>query len=148
MSGQRPGNACIQIGSIFAYSCQGECGSSYVYYQVVGLRGRTLVELRQLRTREYVDERCRTSQWTWHVWRRPLPGQFREDAEVFTVRALEPSERDGRNWNWLQGRGQESWCYYHEVPADDESIMAGDDGGYARLRLKKKGELPEWADVP
>lgn len=136
MGDQRPSNACIKIGSIFQYSAQGECGSSYIYYQVVGLRGRTLVELRQLRTREYVDERCRTSQWTWHVWRRPLPGQFREDAEVFTVRALEPDEHDGTNS--LQGRGEESWCYYHEVPADDESIMAGDDGGYARLRLKKK----------
>lgn len=127
MSGQRPSNACIQIGSVFAYNCQGECGSSYIYYQVVGLRGRTLVELRELWMREYVDERCRTSQWTWHVWRRPLPGQFREDAEVFTVRALTPSEHDGRNW--LQGRGQDSWCYYHEVSADDESILAGDSGG-------------------
>ena len=146
MSGQRPSNACIQIGSVFVFNCWVECGSSCIYYQVVGLRGRTLVELRELWTREYVDERCRTSQWTWHVWCRPLPGQFREDAEVFTVRALTPSEHDGRNW--LQGRGQESWCYYHEVPADDESILAGDSGGYARLELKKKGELPEWADVP
>lgn len=146
MSGQRSGNACIQIGSIFAYSCQGECGSAYIYYQVVGLRGRTLVELRELRTREYVDERCRTSQWTWHVWCRPLPGQFREDAQVLTVRALAPGEGDG--CLWLQGRGQESRCYYREVPADDESILAGDSGGYARLELKRRGELPEWADVP
>ncbi|MCI8809636.1 MAG: hypothetical protein HFF84_05785 [Oscillibacter sp.] len=146
MSDQRPGNACIQIGSIFKSSVQGECGSSYVYYQVVGLRGKTLVELRKLQTEEYVDERCRTSQWTWHVWRRPLPGRFATDAEVFTVRALEPDEIDG--CNYLQGRGEDSWLYLREVQADDESIIAGDDGGYARLALLKEGKLPSWADVP
>ncbi len=146
MSNPKPSNKCIQIGSVFQYHAQGECGSSYIYYQVVGLRGKTLVELRELQTKDYVDERCRTSQWTWHVWRRPLPGQFQEDAEMITVRALAPGEHNNRNW--LQGRGEKSWQYYVEVQADDESIMAGDDGGYARLALKKKGELPEWADVP
>lgn len=146
MSDQRPVNECIQIGSIFRYSSQGECGSSYIYYQVVGLRGKTLVELLELQTEEYVDERCRNSQWTWHVWRRPLPGQFAKDTKVFTVRALTPSEYDGHNW--LQGRGEDNWRYFHEVQADDESIKSGYDGGYARIALKKEGKLPKWADVP
>lgn len=146
MSDQRPGNKGIQIGSIFRFHAQGECGSSYAYYQVVGLRGKTLVELREIRTEEYVDERCRASQWTWHVWCRPLPGQFKENAELFAVRVLAPSERDGRNW--LQGRSEDNWCYYREVEENEESILSGDDGGYARIALKKEGKLPSWAEIP
>lgn len=146
MSSQRPGNEGIQIGMIFRENTSGECDVSYCYFQVVGLRGRTLVELRRLRTEEYVDERCRNSQWTWHVWRRPLPGEFAEDSRVFTVRALGADERDGTRC--LQGRGENSRCYYHETREGEESFLAGYAGGYARARLKKEGKLPAWADVP
>ena len=159
MGKQQPTNESIRIGSIFRYNCNGECGSSCVYYQVVGLRGKTLVELRRIRTEEYVDGRCVKGEeeqrrflsenpgaectptaWDWLVWRRPLPGQF--DGEAFTVRALEPGD-DGTNW--LQGRGEDRWDYYHEVTEDDESRIVGDDGAYARKELKKKGKLPSWA---
>ena len=160
MGKQQPSNENIRIGSIFSCRYSGECGSSSGYYQVVGLRGKTLVELRPIRTEEYVDGRCVKSEeeqrrfqlenpgeectpttWDWLVWSRPLPGQF--DGETFTVRALKP---DADGTNWLQGRGgYEHWDYYHEVAEDDESMIVGDSGAYARKELKKKGKLPSWA---
>ena len=162
MGTQRPTNETIRIGSIFSCRYSGECGSSSGYYQVVGLRGKTLVELRRIRTEEYVDGRCVKSEeeqrrfqlenpgenctptaWDWLVWSRPLPGQF--DGETFTVRALEASD-DGANC--LKGRGDDSWRYFWEVEKNDESMMVGYDGGYARIALKKEGKLPSWAEVP
>ena len=159
MGNQKLGNEAIRIGSIFRYDSHGECGSLCVYYQVTGLRGKTLVELRRIRTEEYVDGRCVKGEeeqrrflsenpgaecipttWDWLVWRRPLPGQF--DGEAFTVRALEADD-DGTNW--LRGRGEDSWRFFWEVAEDDESRIVGDDGAYARKELKKKGKLPSWA---
>lgn len=163
MSNQKPANKCIRVGSIFVLRLNGECGSSSCCYQVVGLRGKTLVELRKIQTREYVDgrcvkgkeeqrrfmaenpgEECTPTVWDWLVWSRPLSGQF--DGGAFTVRALEPSEYDGQNC--LQGRGEDSWLYYREVGEDHESMITGHDGGYARIALKKEGRLPSWAEIP
>lgn len=163
MGNPKPANECIRIGSIFRYESNGECGSSRVYYQVVGLRGKTLVELRKLRTKEYVDSRCVKTEeeqrrfleenpgkefthtwWDYLVWCRPLPGQF--DGEAFTVRALKPGGYDGKNR--LRGIGEDNWRYFWETDEDDEGRMTGYDGGYARIELKKKGELPSWAELP
>lgn len=163
MYNPKPTNECIRIGGIFRRDSDGECGSSCSYYQVVGLRGKTLVELRKLQTKEYVDSRCVKTEeeqrrflaenpggeftrtwWDYLVWRRPLPGQFA--GEAFTVRALGPSKYGGKNW--LRGRGEDNRRYFNEVDEDDESRMTGYDGGYARIELKKKGELPSWAELP
>jgi len=166
MGNARPVNECIRIGSIFYEDTSDECSLSCAFYQVVGLRGKTLVELRPLQTEEYVDERCVKTDgevqrfqmenttgrecvrtvWDYRVWRRPLPGRFKKDAEPFTVRALAPSEEDGRNW--LQGRGEDHWRYFREMGAGQEFFLAGYSGGCARVDLKKEGKLPSWAELP
>lgn len=54
MEKQNAANAYIRIGRIFSYDCADECGSSYCYYQVVGLRGKALVELRKIQRDAYM----------------------------------------------------------------------------------------------
>ena len=49
MGKKRPTNENIHIGNIFKHSSYDECGSGCSFYQVVGLRGKTLVELRGIR---------------------------------------------------------------------------------------------------
>jgi len=162
----RPVNESIRIGSIFYEDTSGECSLSHAFYQVTGLRGKTLVELRPLQTEEYVDERCVKTEaellrfqmedttgkgcirtvWDYMVWSRPLPGQFEKDAEPFTVRALNPSKEDGQNC--LQGRGEDNWRFFWEMREGQEFFLAGYSGGYARIDLKKEGKLPSWAELP
>ena len=74
MGTKRPTNENIHIGNIFKHSSYDECGSGCSFYQVVGLRGKTLVELRGIRGESYVDESCQLGYGQVKV--RPLPGQF------------------------------------------------------------------------
>ena len=66
-----PTNENIHIGDIFKHSSYDECGSGCSFYQVVGLRGKTLVELRGIRGESYVDESCQLGYGQVKV--RPLP---------------------------------------------------------------------------
>lgn len=138
--GQAPHNDNIHIGDIFERSSSDECGSSCAFYQVVGKRGKTLVELRQIRGETYVDETCDLRFGQVKV--RPLPGQFWEDAEVFTVGVRQPDAETGRNW--LRERGETSrvfGTYYSQVLEGEVGRMSGYDGFYAIEELKKEGKL-------
>lgn len=138
MGTKRPTNEGIRIGSIFQHSATDECGSSCSLYQVVGKRGKTLVELRAIRGEDFVDENCDLGRGQVRV--RPLPGQFFPNAEIITVGACTPSEIDGRNW--LHGRGEDSWMYYSELRDGETGYLSGYDGFYVIDALKKEGKLP------
>lgn len=161
-----PVNESIPAGGIFYEDTSDECSISHAFYQVTGLRGKTLVELLPLQTEEYVDERCIKTEtelqrfqmedatgrgcvrtvWDYRVWSRPLPGQFEKNAGPLTVRALNPCKEDGRKW--LRGIGKNDWRYFREMREGDEFFLAGYSGGYARIKLKKEGKLPSWAELP
>ena len=94
MGTKRPSNEDIQIGSIFKCVARDECGSSCDFYQVVGKRGKTLVELRAIRRECFLDERCKPGLGEVRV--RPLPGEFKEGCKPFTVAACRRSEIDGK----------------------------------------------------
>ena len=141
MGTKRPTNENIHIGDVFMHSCSDECGSSCSFYQVVGLRGKTLVELRPIRCEDYVDETCDLGYGQVKV--RPLPGQFWENMEVNTVRACGTDEETGRNW--LRERGETSrvfGTYYRQVLGDEIGRRSGYDGIYSIINLKKKGKIP------
>lgn len=141
MGTKRPTNEGIHIGDIFKHTSQDECGSSCTFYQVVGKRGKTLVELRFIRGECFVDKDCDLGLGEVRV--RPLPGQFLEKHGTFTVRACEPDE-DGRNW--LRERGETSrvfGTYYIQVHAGEMGSLSGYDGFYAIDELKKKGKIPQ-----
>lgn len=138
MGTKRPTNEGIRIGSIFKHTVWDECGSACSFYQVVGKRGKTLVELRAIREEDFVDENCNLG--LGQVLVRPLPGQFFPNAEIITVGACTPSEIDGRNW--LHGRGEDSWMYYSELWDGETGHLSGYDGFYAIDALKKEGKLP------
>lgn len=138
--GQASHNDSIQIGDIFRHSSYDECGSSCEFYQVVGKRGKTLVELRQIRCETYVDETCDLGYGQVKV--RPLSGQFFEDTEVLTVGVRQPDAETGRNW--LRKRGETSrvfGTYYSQVLEGEIGRLSGYDGFYAIDQLKKEGKL-------
>ena len=133
-----PTNENIQIGDIFNETFRDECGSSCAFYQVVGKRAKTLVELRPIRGERFVDEDCNLG--LGQVWVRPLPGQFCEDAEIMTVGVCVPSEIDGRNW--LHGRGEDGWRSFSEMRDGETAHISGYAGFHAIDELKKEGKLP------
>lgn len=144
METKRPANETIQIGDVFKHTSDDECGSACSFYQVVGKRGKTLVELRAIRGEDFVDETCKLEYGEVRV--RPLPGQFLEDKEVFTVRVCKPDEATGRNW--LRKRGETSrvfGTYYSQVLEGELGRLSGFDGHYVIRKLKKEGKLPPWA---
>lgn len=133
-----PTNENIQIGDIFKETFRDECGSSCAFYQVVGKRAKTLVELQPIRGEDFVDETC--SLGLGQVRVRPLPGEFFEDTEVITVGTCVPSDIDGRNW--LHGRGEDRWRCFSEMQSEETTRISGYAGFYAIDALKKEGKLP------
>jgi len=134
---QRPHNDNIHIGDIFEHSSSDECGSSCGFYQVVGLRGKTLVELRCIRDEPFVDESCNLG--LGQVRLRPLPGVWGKNSQPFTVCVMKPSDIDGRNW--LRGRGEEWRMAYSEVREGETGRLSGYDGFYVLDEMKKEGKL-------
>ena len=145
---KRPTNENIHIGNIFKHSSYDECGSGCSFYQVVGLRGKTLVELRGIRGESYVDESCQLGYGQVKV--RPLPGQFWKDTEVMTVRVCSDDSDDGRHW--LRERGETSrvfGTYYSQVLEGDllaveEQVVDGEDSAGFRQFLHHDGSFPSF----
>ncbi len=135
MGEKRPTNESIQIGDIFTYRSRSEDGSRDDFYQVVGKRGKTLVELRQLEEEYYFDESCKP-EW-WQIMVRPLPGQFREKSEVFTTRVCNAS-------GWLSRRvpGLRAYYYYSAMSENSVYGYGGWDAAYLIAALEREGKLP------
>ena len=136
MGKKRPTNEDIHIGEIYESTSSDECGHSCSFYQVVGKRAKTLVELRAIRGERFVDESCNLG--LGQVKSRPLPGQFIEGCEVFTVGVGTVSEYTGKKC--LHGGD-----VYFEMREGEVGHLSGYDGFYALDQLKKEGKLPPWA---
>lgn len=139
MGEKRPTNENIQIGDIFVDKSSSEEGSSVSFYQVVGKRGKTLVELRRLEVEHYFDESCKPEQWKIMV--RPLPGQFREKSEVFTTRAC---DSDSLSDQWLKRKAEGGRYYYYFSKMREGSVYyyGGWDAAYCIAALEREGKLP------
>ena len=139
MGEKRPTNENIQIGDIFTYRSRSEDGSSDSFYQVVGKRGKTLVELRQLEVEYYFDESCKP-EW-WQIMVRPLPGQFREKSEVFTTSA---GNSDSLGDQWLKRKAEGGRYYYYFSKMREDSVYGygGWDAAYCIAALEREGKLP------
>ena len=139
MGKKRTTNENIHIGDIYKSSSSDECGYSCAFYQVVGLRARTLVELRLIRTEHFVDETCNLGLGQVKV--RPLPGQFFEDLPAFTARVARPSDIDGRQWLYMYDKECDLTTCYCEVRERETGHLSGYDGIYALDKMKKEGKL-------
>lgn len=135
MGTTRPTNEKIQIGDIFTSSSTDECSHSVAFYQVVGKRARTLVELRFILGDCFVDETCDDAVWEVRV--RPLPDHFSEKEQAFTVRVGEFD--DGRQF--LQKGGNFATSYYWKLDENCTYRLTGDTGACVREQLKKEGKL-------
>lgn len=143
MGKKRPTNENIHIGEIYESTSSDECGHSCSFYQVVGKRAKTLVELRAIRGEHFVDESCNLG--LGQVKSRPLPGQFFEDDKVFTVRAATVSEYTGKKCLYKPEKSDECGAVYFEMREGEVGHLSGYDGIYALDQLKKEGKLPPWA---
>ena len=144
MVSKRPTNEDIHIGEIFMSTSSDETEHSCEFYQVVGLRARTLVELRCIRDECFVDETCRLAYSEVRV--RPLPGQFVEGSEPFTVRAAGISEYSGEKVLCEINPEFRNWpTVYFEVREGKTGRLSGYAGVYAMRQLEKEGKLPSWA---
>ena len=143
MGTKRPTNENIHIGEIYMSISSDETEHACDFYQVVGLRAKTLVELRRIRDERFVDETCRLAYAEVRV--RPLPGQFVEGSKPFTVRAgidecsgdklLCEINPEFRNWPKV----------YFELREGETGHLSGYAGVYAMRQLEKEGKLPPWA---
>ena len=143
MGKKLPTNENIHIGEIYMTISRSETGHDCAFFQVVGLRAKTLVELRQIRVECFVDETCDLRLGQVRV--RPLPGQFFEGDETFTVRVGGVDEYDGRKF--LREINPESRMWpevYCEVKEGETGYLSGYAGGYALKKLEKEGKLPPW----
>lgn len=142
MGKKLPTNENIHIGEIYKTTYRSETGHDCAFFQVVGLRAKTLVELRQIRGECFVDETCDRAYSQVKV--RPLPGQF-VDEETFTVRAGGVSEYDGGKFLCERNPDSRVWleCYF-EVKEGETGRLSGYDGHYALKELEKEGKLPPW----
>ena len=136
MGKKRTTNEDIHVGEIYESSSSDECGRWCSLYQVVGKRAKTLVELRAIRGERFVDESCNLG--LGQVKIRPLPGQFIEGCEVFTVRAGAVGEYTGKKC--LYGED-----VYFELREGDVAHISGYAGFYALDKMKEEGKLPPWA---
>lgn len=145
MGKKLPTNENIHIGEIYKTSFTSETEHSCAFYQVVGLRAKTLVELRAIRGECFVDE---TYDSHYKVRVRPLPGQFVEGAETFTVRAAGITEArvlGGETIKVLREINPESRMWpevYYEVREGETGHLSGYAAGYALDDLRKEGKLP------
>lgn len=143
MGEKRPTNEKIQIGDIFEHSCSTEDDHSVSFYQVVGKRGKTLVELRLLETEYYFDEKCNPA---WPEIRvRPLPGQFYKNQEMFTVRTsspYRPGYGEPRELHCLSGIGERNWMWYCEFEEARVYTESGWCAGNVIGILERQGKLP------
>lgn len=145
MGKKLPTNENIHIGEIYKTSFTDETEHSCAFFQVVGLRAKTLVELRQIRCECFVDETCSLSRAQVRV--RPLPGQFLEGAETFTVRARGVSEHIGKKYLCEINPEFRNWpTLYYEVEEGETGHLSGYAGHDARKELEKEGKLPPWAN--
>lgn len=144
MGNRRPTNEDFHIGDIFVDSHSDEDGHSCSFYQVVGKRGKTLVELHRLKEEYYLDEKCRLCGGEIRI--RPLPGQFSDRSEAFTVSACEPSHLDGSRW--LHGRGERNLFYYHEYKETVVYDVGGHHGLYTLASLIRERRFPPLPDRP
>ena len=134
-----PTNETFHIGDIFQTIFRDECGSSCEFYQVVGLRAKTLVELRLIRTEDFVDETCILG--LGYVKVRPLPGQFFEDCPAFTARVCGPSDIDGRRVLCYHDKSCDLRYVYSEVRDGEIGHLSGYDGIYVLNKMKKERKL-------
>ena len=145
VSAKRPTNENIHIGEIYVtqtsiYDRDGDSGGHF--YQVVGLRAKTLVELQSIRRECFVDENCDLGRGMVRV--RPLPGQFQEGSEPFIVRADGICEWDGKK----RLRKPEHYfpTIYYEVREGGTWTLMWLAGFRELDRLQKEGKLPPWAN--
>ena len=144
MGTKRPTNENIHIGEIYKSTSTDETEHSCDFYQVVGLRAKTLVELRRIRDECFVDETCRLAYAKVRV--RPLPGQFVEGSEPFTVRAAGISEYSGEKVLCEINPEFRNWpTVYFEVREGETGHLSGYAAVYAMRQLEKEGKLPSWA---
>lgn len=77
-------NHNVQVGDIFVKSSSFELYSAYTFCQVVRLKGKTMVECRELRREYRVDENCREHLMECLV--KPLPDRFVPDEDICVYR--------------------------------------------------------------
>ena len=137
----------IRIRDIFdcySYTWLGVHG----YYEVTAFRGRTLVVLREVKFERYTNRGIsEDSELYWRRERtRPLPGQFLEGSDPFTVHA------DGIcDWNGKKRlRRSEPECHfptvYYEAGENETGTLMRLAGFRELDRLKKEGKMPSWAN--
>ena len=131
-------NHDIQIGDIFEYSFSDAdgLGTSRSYYQVVALRGKTLVILNAIRAEHFTDgAAARPSVQHPVVYLRPRKDDFyREDGGFLTrfVRGTgRPCLRDAEH----------RWRYYFRCCESDTGRESGCDAAFDLEHMKKSGAI-------
>lgn len=83
-------NHNVQVGDIFVKNSSFELYSAYTFCQVVRLKGKTMVECRELRREYWVEEGC--CEYHMECLVKPLPGRFvpEDDISVYRVYLNEP----------------------------------------------------------
>lgn len=131
----------VRVGDIFVKSDTDEDGHSVGFYEVVRLKGKTMAELRCIKSECLIeDERCQRDESCCEV--RPLPGQFYNtspDGIIVTKVYYDPDDEWEKLYLSRYGRGLSG--FYSPYDPDDTYYETGYWGGCQRALMKKAQEL-------
>ena len=131
----------VQVGDIFTFSFTGECGSSTSFYQVVRLRGKTLVDICQIGCDFLIDETCDPARSQCRAY--PQKDDFYDESDVVATRAYFSTCGNEYCLQTIVSKDNPNFRKYH-YPYRAEHIyrFSGYNGQFIidRLGLKPKTE--------
>ena len=130
----------IQVGDIFEYGSSDECGYLASFYEVVRLKGKTMVELKRIESEYYLDERCREDENRCAV--RPLAVQFcRSDSAEIVVAKVKWEPDSPQPWRTvtLKPRGERDWrCWMYLCLPEKMHYVTGIYSGFGRSEIQRR----------
>ena len=134
-------NHTIQVGDIFTGSSRGECGSSTTFYQVMRLRGKTLVDISPIGCSFCVDDTCDPARSQCRAY--PKKDHFYDESNIIVTRAYFSTY--GKEYclqTVITKENPRLREYFHPYKPEEIHRFSGYDGQFIidRLGLKPKAE--------
>ena len=136
-------NHNVQIGDIFVESFTDECGHTTEFFQVLRLRGKTLVEISAIKSEFFVDETCDKARWQCKT--KPKKDCFYDKTKFEVLRAY--MEDNGSFLRTIAHKDEDGYIrtnsYNYLFPYNPKKRSYCISGYTGRYIIEKYNLLPE-----